>query len=334
MPMNGAVHPRFHPAGFDGALRTALDDVRAGRWRSTSELLRNCRTWGVRTSRSQVLAAAVVAAQGDAVEAWLQEEPSADALMMRARVRVQQALGAHRAGKRGVGLLADRARAACFEAARYGPADPVPWVCLVALAQLDWPEEGRRRPEHRAQPPEGMLPFGPWVLLHEADKRDPGSREAWHRMIQALRAYGVNVRDVARWICSWAPDGSPLLLLPLYLQAEHYAKERARGALTPLYWTTDLISHSAWRALEGWFWCADRTSWSAQDLGHLAQALFSTGLYAEAAPVFEVIGPFVTPEPWKYIAEAPDLWLEQFERARDKCLAAATGDTRYAARRR
>ncbi|MGR3872687.1 hypothetical protein ACUXZZ_29530 [Streptomyces graminifolii] len=334
MPMNGAVQPRFHPAGFDGALRTALDDIRAGRWRSTSELLGNCPTWGVRTSRSQVLAAAVVAAQGDAVEAWLQEEPSADALMMRARVRVQQALGAHRAGKRGVAVLADRARTACGEAAVRWPADPVPWVCLLALAQLDWPEEWRRRPEHRAQPPEGMLPFGPWALLHEADQRDPGSREAWHRMIQALRAYGVNVRDVARWICSWASDGSPLLLLPLYLQAEHYAKERARGALTPLYWTTDLISHSAWRALEGWFWYADRTAWLPQDLGHLAQALFSAGLYREAAPVFEAIGPFVTPEPWTYVAEAPDMWLEQFERARDKCLTAAAGGTRYPARRR
>lgn len=152
MPMSAAVQPQFHPAGFDDALRTALEDLRAGRWRSTSELLRNCRTWGVRTARSQVLAAAVVAAHGDAVEAWLQEEPSADALMMRARVRVQEALGAHRAGERGVGLLVDRARSACGEAVRYGPADPVPWVCLLALAQLDWPEARQRRPEHRAQP--------------------------------------------------------------------------------------------------------------------------------------------------------------------------------------
>jgi hypothetical protein len=334
MPMSAALQPQFHPAGFDDALRTALDDLRAGRWRSTSELLGSCRTWGVRTSRSQVLAAAVVAAHGDAVEAWLQEEPSADALMMRARVRVQQALGASRAGERGVGVLADRARAACGEAARYGPADPVPWVCLLALAQLDWPEARRRRPEHRAQPPEYMLPSGPWGLLHEADQRDPGSREAWHRMIQALRAYGANVHDVVRWICTWAPEGSPLLLLPLYLHAEHYAKERARGALTPLYWTTDPISHYTWRALEGWFWYADRTEWAPQDLNHLAQALFSTGLYPKAAQVFVAIGPFVTPEPWKYVAESPDLWLEQFERARDRCLRAGVGGMRYAARRR
>lgn len=332
--MSDALQPQFHPAGFDDALRTALDDIRAGRWRSTSTLLRSCPTWGVRTSRSQVLASAVAAAQGDAVEAWLQEEPDANAVMMRARVRVQQALNAHRAGQRGAGVLADRARAACVEAARYWPADPVPWICLIVLAQLDWPEAGRRRPEHRAQPPEYMLPPGPWGLLHEADKRDPGSREAWHRMIQALRAYGANVYDVVRWICTWAPEGSPLLLLPLYLHAEHYAEERARGALTPLYWTTDPISHYTWRALTGWFMHADRASRALQDLNHLAQALFSSGLYAEAAPVFEAIGPFVTPEPWTCVAEAPEKWLEQFERARDRCLPGAAGWPLHAARRR
>ena len=130
MPMSAVLQPRFHPAGFDDALRTALDDVRAGRWRTTSELLRQCPTWGVRTARSQVLAAA--AAQGDAVEAWLQEEPSADAMVMRARVMVQRALNAHRAGQRDAGVLADRGRAACWEAARYYPDDPVPWVCATS----------------------------------------------------------------------------------------------------------------------------------------------------------------------------------------------------------
>ncbi|MET7490474.1 hypothetical protein [Streptomyces sp. NPDC005538] len=330
--MSGDLEPRFHPAGFDEALRTALDDVRAGRWRAMSELLKHCPTWGVRTSRSQVLAAA--AAQGDAVEAWLQEEPDANAVMMRARVRTQRALTAHRAGDRDAGLLADRPRAACWEAARNWPADPVPWVCLLALARLDWPDEERRLPEHRMPSPEYLLPSGPWGLLRAADRRDRGNREAWHRMIQALRAYGVSVHDVVRWICTWAPEGSPLLLLPLYLYAEHYAEQRARGALTSLFWTTDPVSYYTGRAFEGWFRYADRSQWSQQDLNHVAQALFSGGFTGEAAAVFAAIGPFVTPEPWRYVAEAPERWLEQFERARDRCLPVASGGTWRAARRR
>jgi len=91
--MSGAFQPQFHPAGFDSALRVVLDDVRAGRWRSMKALLETCATWGLRTSRSQVLAAA--AANGVAVEAWLQEDPHVNAVMMQARVVVERALNAH-----------------------------------------------------------------------------------------------------------------------------------------------------------------------------------------------------------------------------------------------
>ncbi|MDH6222211.1 hypothetical protein [Streptomyces pseudovenezuelae] len=330
--MSGTVQARFHPAGFDDELRTVLDDVRAGRWRSMSELLRRCPTWGIRTSRSQVLA--VAAAQGDAVEAWLQEDRDANAVMMRARVMTQRALTAHRAGRRDGGVLADLAWKACLEAARNWPVDPVPWVCLVALAQLDSPEVSRRRPEHRLPAPEYNLPPGPWGFLHEADQRDRGNREAWHRMIQALKAYGDDVHDVARWICTWAPAGSPLLLLPLYLHAEHYGKQRASGSQTSLYWNTDPIAYYTKRALSRWFRYADPAAWSPLDLNYLAQALFSGGLTTEATPVFQVIGPFATPEPWTYMAEAPERWLEQFERARRRCLQGAAARPPHPARRR
>ena len=114
--MSKELQPQFHPAGFDDALRPVLEDVRAGRWRSMRDLLEDCPTWGRRTSRSQVLAAA--AADGDAVEAWLQEEPHFNAVMMQARVSVERALNARRAGQRDVGSLTDRARAACRFPAR------------------------------------------------------------------------------------------------------------------------------------------------------------------------------------------------------------------------
>jgi hypothetical protein len=333
MTLSKQQQPQFHPAGFDDGLRTVLDDVRAGRWRSMRDLLEDCPTWGLRTSRSQVLAA--VAADGDAVEAWLQEQPQhCNAQMMHARVLVQRALNAHPAGQPGVGTLADGARAACWEAARRWRADPVPCVALLALAQLDTPDEWRRRPEHRERAWEYMLPRGPWGLLGEAQRRDLGNREAWHRMLQAIQAYRENAFDFVRWVSTWAPQGSPLVLLPLYLHAEHYGQQRAHGALTTsLYWTTDPISHYTQRALHWWFAHADPASWSPVDLNHLAQALYSGG-FDEGREVFEAIGPFATPVPWKYVADKPHRWLEEFTRARDRYLRAAPSRPLHAARHR
>jgi hypothetical protein len=331
-PMSREFQPQFHPAGFDAGLRKVLDDVRAGRWRSMRDLLEDCPTWGLRTSRSQVLGAA--AAQGDAVEAWLQEEPHFNAVMMQARVEVERALNAHRAGQPGGGSLSDRARAACWQAARSWPADPVPWVALLALAQLDSADVRQRRPEHRMHPWEYMLPYGPWGLLREAQKRDPNNREAWHRMLQAIQAYRQNTYDFVRWVSTWAPEGSPLVMLPLHLYAEHYGEQRARGSLTPLYWTRDPVSHYTRRALDWWFVHADPASWSPVDLNHLAQALYSGGFTEGADKVFEAIGPFATPAPWKYVADAPQRWLEEFTRARRHYVPDPVGGPLHAGRHR
>jgi hypothetical protein len=310
------LRPMFHPAGFDAELRPVLDDVRAGRWRSMRDLLdyRRTGTWALRTVRSQVLAAA--AATGDAVEAWAQEEPDYNALMMQARVAVQRALKARGSRKREVERLTERARAACQNAARRWPEDPVPWVTLMALAQLDSPEAGQRRPEHRVGSWEPMLPSGPWGLLAQAHARDPGNREAWHRMLQALQAYGAGVSDFVRWVSTWAPEGSPLVVLPLYAYAEVYGERRARGELTPMYWTSAAVSHHTERTLERWFAHADPACWSPLDLNHLAQALYCGGFTEGTADVFAAIGPFATPAPWKYVADKPERWLEEFLRAR------------------
>ncbi|MGW0332264.1 hypothetical protein ACWD0J_10405 [Streptomyces sp. NPDC003011] len=317
--MSKEQQPQFHPAGFDGELRAVLDDLRAGRWRSMRDVLETCDSWALRTSRSQVLAA--VAADGDAIEAWLQEQPqNCNAKMMHARVSVQRALNAHHAGQPGGASRADGARAACWEAARRWPADPVPWVALLALAKMDTPDLWRRRPEHQAPAWEYLLPRGPWGLLREAQQRDPNNREAWHRMLQALGAYRENAFDFVRWVVTWAPQGSPLVLLPLYLHSEHYGELRTQGALTTsLYWTRDPISYYTHRALHWWFAHADPASWLPPDLNHLGQALHSGG-FTEGREVFEAIGPFATPVPWKYVADKPQRWLEEFTRARRRYL--------------
>lgn len=327
--------PHFHPAGFDTELRLVLDDVRAGRWRSMQDLLSGTTDWAARTARSQVLAAA--AAQGDAVEAWVQEAPDHNAVMMNARVAVQRALNAHRAQhvrRRDAHRLEAEARTACGAAIRRWPEDPVPWVDLLALAQVDTADVRLRRPEHRRRPWEQLLPVGPWGLLSEVYKRDPLNREAWHRMLQALEAYGQNTSDFGRWVSSWAPEGSSLAVIPLYVYVNRFQERRARGELTSLYWISDPVPFYTQRALTHWFADAQTGSWSALDLNYLAQALHSGGFTLGVADVFGAIGSSATPAPWKYVADDPGRWQEEFVRARLRYLSTPVADHGRAGRSR
>lgn len=252
--------------------------------------------------------------------------------MMWARVAVQRALNAHRDQQHGAWALTDRARNACEEAARYWPADPVPWVALLALAQTDVGAVERRRPEHGQAAPDALLPYGPWGLLNEADQRHKYNREAWHRMLQALTAYQENTRDFLRWVSDVAPAGSPLAVLPLYVYAEQYHGHLERNELAPLFWTGDLKFQHTRRALAWWFPYADRTSWSPLDLNHLAQAMSSAGLDG-GADVFKAIGPFATPVPWMYVANSEG-WKERFLLARRGYLPDRADGPLHAGRRR
>ncbi|MFD5079610.1 hypothetical protein [Streptomyces sp. NPDC058371] len=312
------VEPQYHPAGFDQELRAALEEVRAGRWRAMGDLLATTDSWELRTARSQVLAAA--AAQGDAVEAWGREVLDHNWLMMWARVLVQRAINAHRAKERHAAALADKARAACRAATRYWPADPVPWVAQLALAQVDDVQLHWRRPEHRLPSAEPLLPHGPWGLLAEVCQRHPDNREGWHRMLQALTAYGEDVTDFGRWVASRAPQGSPLAVLPLYVYAQVCWRRQRAGAGTAMYWTTDPVSYYTSHARTWWFNHADRATWSPLDLNYLAQAMHSGGFTEGTAPVFEAIGECATPLPWRYVAADPHRWQEEFLRARRRHL--------------
>ncbi|WP_127357237.1 hypothetical protein [Actinacidiphila soli] len=332
----GEYQPHYHPAGFDDELRLALEDLRAGRWRETQELLtRTGENWELRTARTQVLA--VAAARTDAIAAWLTEEPScADAVVMEARVAVQRALYAHRTRQPDAERLAARARMVSQDATQFALEDPVPWVCLLSLALVDM---GQHLPEHRVPPPEGLLPTGPWGLLEEVYKRDPYNREAWHRMLQVFYARKINAFDYVRWVASWAPLGSPLLVLPLYAYAEDYRSRRASGATSglALYWISEQVTHYTSRALDDWFRhsapatlpqpsarggtptgeARGRTPISLRspvDLNHLGHALYAGG-FDGGTEVFEAIGPHATPAPWQDIADSPQHWEEEFLRA-------------------
>jgi len=332
--------PALHPAGIDTELRAAVDEVRMGRWARMQNLLTDTgRNWPLRTARSQVLASAAV--RSHAVREWLRDEPEcADALMMRARVGTELVLRAHRNGH-DVSELVPQAREAALDAGSGYPADPVPWVCLLAQAQTD---VDRTMEAHRQLPPERMLPPGPWGLLARARERDLYNREAHHRMLQFLLAApsrgvlaGVNF---AHWVRDQVPadSHSALLVLPLYAHAEYHRERRTQGRYDRsglALWGTDLVRFDTSRALS-WFTHnyataaspKDLTYPSPLDLNFLAHALWADHKYAEAAPVFEKIGPHMTPTPWTHVSARlgdEDSVLAEFDKARRQCMSSVDG---------
>ncbi|WP_052230234.1 hypothetical protein [Streptomyces sp. CT34] len=182
------MKPIYHPAGTDDELRAAMKQLQVGRWIAMRDLLAETGSnWPLRSFRTQALG--IMAAGSDVTEAWLAEEPdSYDAQVMLARVSVERALRSHRQQHGAAESLEERARATAMEATRHEWRDPVPWLCLLTLAQVDVRQEWRA---HRERAPEPMLPTGPWQLLYEVNRRDPGSREAYHRVIQFLLARQV-----------------------------------------------------------------------------------------------------------------------------------------------
>jgi hypothetical protein len=321
--------PAYHPAGHDTALRASLEEVQAGRWMAMRDLLAHTGAdWALRTARSQVLGAA--AARSNVVALWRAEEPgNVNALVMHARVLVEQALQAHRAEALVGASLAElerHAREACWVAGNAVPADPVPWVCLLALAQLD---VRAVRPEHRLTPPGPMLPVGPWGLLRGAHERDPGNREAYHRMLQVLHARqgktGGDAAHFVNWTVSWARSGSPLLVLPLYAQTEQYRIQGDRGRVSRgllRQWASGRLGDVE-RALHGWCEVSAPARRSLLDLSHVAHGLWAAARFAEAWPVFEALGPYATRVPWDCTADAPGGGERDLLWARAQCRAAA-----------
>ncbi|MFD7134655.1 hypothetical protein [Streptomyces sp. NPDC059894] len=328
MARDGA-RPAYDPAGHDDELRAALQEVRTGRWLSMRTLLARTTAWEPWTRRTQVLGAA--AAGTDVVRAWLAEEPdSVPAAVMRARVAVERALRAHRERHRRTHELWIEAWDVSQSAARAAPPDPVPWVCLLALAQLDREQLWE---EHRAKPPEPTLPAGPWGLLAEAVGRDPHNREAHHRMLQFLYAQAASARlaeasGFAQLTAEQAPPGSPLHLLPLYVRVERYRRGDGRGAALDLHWVAEDATREALRADTSWFGHADAAERSPLDLNHLAHALWGALRFTDAARVFDAIGPYCTPVPWTHRATVPGdpgQAVQVFLQARARSRTAARG---------
>ncbi len=307
----------IHPAGRDEELAAVIPDLQIAHWRSTKALLATTgRNWALRTTRSQVIAA--VDPGGDSIRAWCREEPrNPDALMMWARVLTERLLAAGRGGtvKRDV---VERARWACTVAAQAHPDDPVPWVCLLALAVLDNDPMRPHRRENWAACPDRMLPHGPWPLLKEVVRRQPDLREAYVRLYQCFHARRQGPLAVACWATQAAPPASPVLPLALYAYATEAADRLVSGRSggTAGFWQTGELRYYTERVRDLWFYRLINPARDASltDLNHLAYALTATGLPG-AHDVFEAIGSYATPSPWEGLSHSGH-WQEDFKVAR------------------
>ncbi|WP_246095975.1 hypothetical protein [Streptomyces botrytidirepellens] len=326
--------------GHDTALRTVLQDLRTGRWMSMRALLTHVNypvDWAMWSHRTQVLGEA--AAGSSVVGAWLKEEPASPAgRVMHARVLVERALRAHHCRHPRTQEMWKQAAEACLLAAHYAPADPVPWVCRLRLALMD---KDQQAAVHRQVPPETTLPPGPWGLLYEATARDLYNREAHHQMMSflATRTGGSwgQANLFVQWVMERTPEGSALLVLPLYVRTALWRQRRSPGGHLDVAWVDERARREAMWGLLNWFQLSQPSSRSLLDLNHLAHALWAARLYAEAGTVFEAMGPYATTRPWEYHTDKrvrPPEYVatEWFVRARNQCRNASPSALRASVR--
>ncbi len=314
-----------HPAGHDGHLRVAVEELRAGRWMAARSLLAATRgDWALWTSRTQVLGTA--ASHSDVLQRWEQEDPRSPGLAtLLARGAVEVALLAHarQAEPREKAMLEGAAREMCWRAAATVPGDPVPWICLLALAQLD---SRQSRPEHRVEPPDLMLPPGPWGLLEQVSRFDPSNREAHHRMCRfwlAADRPGTATSFLDHALAS-APAGSPLFALPLVLHVERYRRAPRKDAVRR-QWSTEPVLPDVARAYAQWLAApGSRGKWPVVDESYLAHALWASHRLQQAAAVFAAIEPFASTQPWQSLADSPNGGEALLHHVMAQCFAVGT----------
>ncbi|MGW2520720.1 hypothetical protein ACWC09_27625 [Streptomyces sp. NPDC001617] len=315
--MTGATfegHYSWHPAADDRRLAQACTDVRAGRYFSAQEILKEARwDFDLRAHRSLVLASE--AADSDLAERWLAEEVSAESTLMWARVAVLRVTRMAGTDDRRVAPLARIALAACKHAAEVFPEDPTPLVAQLAMARLL---------QYRDPAPNGMMLThpGPWSLFSRILRLAPWHREAHHRMLAYffIRNGGSKSAtwDVAFFLSQRAPNWSALRLLPFVALVEDHNPQML---LAERVW-----EESAWKVIasaiyHNWFpEASDYRFIPVLDLSYLAHALFMTKLEFEARAVFTAMGPYAARMPWSAFGQ-PE---QQLNKARRSCRLATT----------
>jgi hypothetical protein len=239
--------------------------------------------WERRWHRLSVLAEPAIDSGFD--RAWLSRRPtSANALILRARTEMLRVSGGGSAGD---------LRAAveyCHQASKARPHDPLPLVALIGLSRL------LRSPHRRVE-----------SVWHEAALRDPWNRAAHLQMLDYLADGELGSPGLAREFVEvqriHMPADAPAAALELTATVMSFqratAKSPLNATLADMWWRTPYAGGVLDRATL----LASRPEFlrhaaALEDLNVLAYALVQAGRVADAAPVFNLLGPIVTSWPW------------------------------------
>lgn len=282
---------RCDPALDDPPLTAARSALMQGRWHAVRTLLMETGDdWDRRGHRLLTLA------ETPAAEAWardwqLAEPDSADAAVLLACAATSRAVRGRQSWA--------TARQLIDEAARAAPGDPTPWLALLVLFR------------HSGTLGDCRYAFG------ELRDRHPDHHHAHHLMTAVSADNTADVYDFAAEVAGRVPADSPLTQLPVVAHAEQYrvlvagtgpAARAGTKESVARHWTGRHAQSIVRGAFDWWL------EWGAEDghprrlidLNFLAHAKFHEGRMAEAAALFQRIGPHVTPAPWSYAGHSPE----------------------------
>ncbi|MEU8528164.1 hypothetical protein AB0C77_21610 [Streptomyces sp. NPDC048629] len=294
------ARPVYDPAFGDTALAAGREDMLLGRWEGARDLLaRIPGEWDRRAHRIRLLADA--AAGRRTVDLWQASEPrNPDAAVLRAETEVMRMFAAARTGE-SVGLeRLERTARFCHRAAGLAPADPYPWVSLLALGRLY---------------PGGHSEMSAW--WQEIVARDPYHREGHHQALRYLSArwhgsYGAALNFAWDVTCS-APEGSPLAALALVARAEQYphrVRTEGKAALgLAHHWSDERACADLRNALDRWIAYRVPRAQDVADLNYLAHGLVKAGMTDRAGVVFRLLDNRATTVPWSYTGDPEQLFI-------------------------
>ncbi len=310
-PGGPVLAPVLAPALDDAQLAIAADGLALGQWARVRSLLTETgEDWDLRGHRLTVLATSPGSAAW-AGDWWLAEPDSGDAATLLALATVRLAL-------HGESSTEDAAEA-CATAARMLPEDPTPWLGALILARRTGTPDARDHAFRQIRARHRDHHHAHHLMTAALAEQQPGARDDPRHPAHAFAA-----RAAAR-----APADSPLALLPVVAHAERY-RVLAAGGLAPAdpadcgHWSTRRAHQILQDAFDWWLeWGGEDHPRGKVDLNFLAHATFHEGRMAEAAALFQRIGPHPTRAPWSYTGRDAD---GAFRAARDTALRRA-GDT-------
>lgn len=296
----GERAPVYDPTLGDEALAEGRQDMLLGRWEGARDLLaRIPGDWDRRAHRIRLLADA--AASRRTVDVWQSSEPrNPDAAVLRAETEVMRMFAPARTHHTSDAERLERAAWLCHRAAELAPADPHPWVSLLTLGRLH---------------PGGHPRMNEW--WGELLRRDPYHREGHHQALHYLSArwhgsYGTAL-NFAWDAVAYAPEGSPLAILPQVARAEHYRHRVATEGSTTLglswHWNDERACGDLRIALDKWIAHRTPAAQDVADLNHLAHGLVKAGMKDRAGVVFRLLDNQATEVPWSYTGEPERLFI-------------------------